>query len=951
DFTTQSAVIYTIPAGTTSVNIPVTILGDQIAEPTESFTGTIAISNGNGQQVTVGAGSGMEAGTATATITDEDAATITISDIAITETNSDATHNFVATMSKIAQADVSIFFTTTAGTAGSTDFTAQSAVIYTIPAGTTSVNIPVTILGDQIAEPTESFTGTIAISNGNGQQVTVGAGSETATATITDDDFAIIYIENIEIMETNTINPYNFIATISKVCQIDVVISFTTIGGSAGVSDFTQQSAVMYTIPAGATSVNIPVSIVGDQIAEPTESFTGAIDIINTNGQQVIIGSGTASATIADDDTATISIAAIAFTETNSDVAHNFVTTMSRMAQEDVQIFFTTSAGTAGISDFTAQSAVVYTIPAGSTSVSIPVVILGDEVEEPTESFTGSIAIGNTNRQQIDVDVIAASATATIMDDDFKETPLPPAPVDLPSDPIVPEITPEVVPDKVPVIILETPVNDPALPVYIPVAVPVTTPNNPPVASALPVTTLEDTQVNGMVTATDSDGDDLTFGKSSNPQHGQVTVSSNGTCNYMPEADYFGADSFKVNVSDGKGGEDTVTVNVTIAPVNDAPSFKNIGNQTACGNGTLQTTGNWATAITAGPANESGQKVQFKVTNSNNALFSIQPSVDPSGTLTYIPESGQSGTATVSVWVTDDGGTLNGGINASAAQTFTIRINDLPAAPEVNTMQEFCARATVADLIATAPAGSAVNWFESPTGGNPLESSFPLKDITLYYAESSNLATGCKSLVRAFTVVIIHDLPAAPTGALEQAFCEENSPKMSDLTLVGLNLKCYAAATGGTEIAKNTLLVSGTTYYASQTTYSCESAGRTAVSVDVSTCNATLSETKDFTVSTAKVDRFIEPQSLFIPEGFSPNGDGINDYFVITGAEKYVVTLRVFNRWGNKVFECEQYKNDWDGVSNVGMLIGNHLPGGTYYCTVSLNNGSNEKIGFITLKR
>ena len=90
---------------------------------------------------------------------------------------------------------------------------------------------------------------------------------------------------------------------------------------------------------------------------------------------------------------------------------------------------------------------------------------------------------------------------------------------------------------------------------------------------------------------------------------------------------------------------------------------------------------------------------------------------------------------------------------------------------------------------------------------------------------------------------------------------------------------------------------------------------------------------------------------IFIPEGFSPNGDGVNDHFVITGADKYMITLQVFNRWGNKVYESTHYSNQWDGVSNIGLLLGNQLPGGTYYYIVNLNNGEKDKVGYITLNR
>jgi hypothetical protein len=78
-----------------------------------------------------------------------------------------------------------------------------------------------------------------------------------------------------------------------------------------------------------------------------------------------------------------------------------------------------------------------------------------------------------------------------------------------------------------------------------------------------------------------------------------------------------------------------------------------------------------ASAISAGPADEAAQTLSFIVTNTNNALFSVQPAVSPTGTLTFTP-SGLGGTATVSVSLQDNGGTANGGSDTSAVHTFTI---------------------------------------------------------------------------------------------------------------------------------------------------------------------------------------------------------------------------------------------------------------------------------------
>ncbi len=83
-------------------------------------------------------------------------------------------------------------------------------------------------------------------------------------------------------------------------------------------------------------------------------------------------------------------------------------------------------------------------------------------------------------------------------------------------------------------------------------------------------------------------------------------------------------------------------------------------------------TANFATDITAGAADESAQTVGFSVTNNNSGLFITQPTLASNGTLTFIPNPSFAGMATVTVIAQDNGGTANGGVNTSPAQTFTI---------------------------------------------------------------------------------------------------------------------------------------------------------------------------------------------------------------------------------------------------------------------------------------
>ena len=90
----------------------------------------------------------------------------------------------------------------------------------------------------------------------------------------------------------------------------------------------------------------------------------------------------------------------------------------------------------------------------------------------------------------------------------------------------------------------------------------------------------------------------------------------------------------------------------------------------------------WATEISAGPADENGQTLTFLVSTDNDGLFSAPPAINSNGQLTYTPAADANGSATVTVKLMDDGGTANGGVDTSAAQTFTITVtavNDVPS--------------------------------------------------------------------------------------------------------------------------------------------------------------------------------------------------------------------------------------------------------------------------------
>jgi gliding motility-associated-like protein len=93
---------------------------------------------------------------------------------------------------------------------------------------------------------------------------------------------------------------------------------------------------------------------------------------------------------------------------------------------------------------------------------------------------------------------------------------------------------------------------------------------------------------------------------------------------------------------------------------------------------------------------------------------------------------------------------------------------------------------------------------------------------------------------------------------------------------------------------------------------------------------------------------------LTIPNAITPDGDGINDSFVISGLDNYPNnSIVIFNRWGNEVFFAAPYLNDWTGTSMNQLNIGgDELPSGTYYYILELGDAQKQVYkGYIFIQR
>jgi hypothetical protein len=148
---------------------------------------------------------------------------------------------------------------------------------------------------------------------------------------------------------------------------------------------------------------------------------------------------------------------------------------------------------------------------------------------------------------------------------------------------------------------------------------------------------------------------------------------TNKTITYTPKPDQFGHTSLTISVTDGEYTS-TKTIDVTILPVNDAPSFELITKTIECENfSTENEYSEIVSKISAGPANEK-QDVSFVVSSDNPQLFVSQPQITPDGTLLFTPDSNTTGTAILSVFLGDNGTDANGGVCQSESERITIVI-------------------------------------------------------------------------------------------------------------------------------------------------------------------------------------------------------------------------------------------------------------------------------------
>jgi len=288
-------------------------------------------------------------------------------------------------------------------------------------------------------------------------------------------------------------------------------------------------------------------------------------------------------------------------------------------------------------------------------------------------------------------------------------------------------------------------------------------------------------------------------------------------------------------------------------------------------------------------------------------------------------------------WIVTD----NNGNSISATQTVTVVDNTVPVIIAPANMQVSTNNNCVASGLNLGNAIATDNCtIASLVNDAPLD--FPVGTTTVTYTvtdDAGNIATATQTIT-------VSDI-VNPTALLQNII----------VTLDGQGAASVSFADIDTGSSDNCGIASTNL---SQTNFDCSDIGVNNVTVIITDNNDnTTISTVTVTVKTNGIDSdndgiddscddIADPIEPEIPEAFTPNGNNINEYFVIGNLETFEQReLNVYNRYGNSVYSSDNYQNDWDGTRSDN---GQTLPDATYYYVLKLSENDIRK-GFVYINR
>ena len=401
DYTANTAAIAFTGTAGEQHTFTVSTAEDADPEPDETFTVSLSVS---GTQVTVRA-----TDTAMGTIIDDETPSVTIEDAAADEGEA---ITFRVTLDKAVSGGLTVTpgFTDGTATAG-TDYAANTAAITFAGTAGERHTFTVSTAEDADPEPDETFTVSLSVS---GTQETVTA-TDTATGTIIDDDTPSVTIRDASAAEGNSIT---FTVTLGMAVQGGLIVTPRFTDGTATKgTDYTENTTAITFAGTAGERHTFTVATTEDTDQEPDETFTVSLSVSGT--QETVRATDTATGTITDDDTPSVTIGDALAAEGDS---ITFTVTLSMAVQGGLIVTprFTDGTATAG-TDYTANTAAIAFTGTAGEQHTFTVATIEDTDPERDETFTVSLSVSGTQETVSATD----TGTGTITDDDGKSDTTP----------------------------------------------------------------------------------------------------------------------------------------------------------------------------------------------------------------------------------------------------------------------------------------------------------------------------------------------------------------------------------------------------------------------------------------------------------------------------------------------------------------------------------------------
>jgi gliding motility-associated-like protein len=401
-----------------------------------------------------------------------------------------------------------------------------------------------------------------------------------------------------------------------------------------------------------------------------------------------------------------------------------------------------------------------------------------------------------------------------------------------------------------------------------------------------------------------------------------------------------------VRTTDAGGLSFEKVFTVTVNNVNEAPSDIALSANTIAENNAANATVGTMSSTDADAGDTHTYTLVSGTGSTDNAAFNISGnSLRVNNTLDFEAKSSYS----IRVRATDAGG-------LSFEKVFAISVSNVNEAPtNINSTQlaiyeNNTANATVSNLSSIDPDAGDTHTYTLVSGAGSADNNsfsivnnqlraavvFKFKDKSSYSIRIRTTDAGGLSFEKTFTISIIESPVASGTGNLpgtNQITASSNDVTISkgyssQLNVAGPGLVTYSwspsIGLSATNVANPIASPSQTTVYTVTVT---NAAGLTTV------LYVTVNVVEDYNVTPTNI--------------LTPNGDGINDYWVIDNLDSYPDNeVQIFDKAGRILYQVKNYQNNWDGTINSNLLAE-----GTYYYVINFGSGKKIKKGYITIIR